>query len=115
LRFQYIPPIIIFTIACGVFINQQATWQQQPATKRFIQRNIPLDDIFLEWDQKGLKGPRYICTCSQESCNSEQSWPYRSFQQGERIPVLGAFNKTLRNATGFKNCSPTGETTSSAK
>jgi len=109
MKLSYIPPALIFVIACAVFIRQQGTWQQQPASKRFIQQNIPLDEIFFEWDQKGLKGPRYICTCVQERCNSDQAWPYRSFQKGELIPVLGVFNKARRNDTGFKDCSPASE------
>ena len=110
MKFAYIPPVLIFIIACAVFIRQQATWQQQPATKRFIQKNIPLDEIFLEWDQKNLKGPRYICTCTKESCNSKQSWPYRFFQKGESVPVLGTFNKVQSNDTGFTKCSPANQT-----
>ena len=106
MKFAYVPPVLIFVIACAVFIRQQATWQQQPATKRFIQKNIPLDEIFLEWDQKGLKGPRYICTCTKESCNSKQSWPYRSFEKGESVPTLGATNKDFAINRGFTTCSP---------
>ena len=109
MKFAYIPPVLIFVIACALFIEQRRTWQQQPATKRFIQKNIPLDEILLEWDQKGLKGPRYICSCTQTRCDSEHSWPFRSFKQAESIPVLGASNKALQNETGFTECSPARE------
>tara|TARA_B000000441_G_C21689120_1_gene318439 strand:+ start:174 stop:509 length:336 start_codon:yes stop_codon:yes gene_type:complete len=106
MKFAYIPPVLIFIIACAVFIGQRRTWQQQPATKRFIQQNIPLKEIFLEWDQKGLKGPRYICSCTQTRCDSEQSWPFRSFEKGESVPALGATNKDYAIDRGFTTCSP---------
>lgn len=106
MKLVYIPPIMIFVMACAVFIGQRRTWQQQPATKRFVQQNIPLNEIFEEWDRKKLQGPRYICTCTQARCNSEQSWPFRSFEQGETVPVLGATNKNLSNDAGFTKCSP---------
>ena len=104
MKFAYIPPVLIFIIACTVFIQQRRAWQQEPATKRFIQKNIPLDEIFREWDQKGLRGPRYICNCTKTRCNSDQSWPFRYFQKGESVPVLGATNKGYAIDRGFTTC-----------
>ena len=105
MKYSYIPPVLIFIIACTIFIEQQRAWQRQPASKRFIQQNIPLNEIFREWDQKGLRGPHYICSCTQTRCNSDQSWPYRSFQKGESVPVLGATNKSYAIDRGFTTCS----------
>ena len=104
MKLIYLPPLILIVIALALSMAQKERWAQQPATKRFIQQNIPLDEIFREWDQKSLRGPRYICSCTLTRCNSDQSWPFRSFQKGESVPVLGTTNKDYAIDRGFTRC-----------
>ena len=106
LKFNYLPPLLLFAIACVLLIAQQNQQRQQPASKRFIKGNIPLEEIFAEWNTKGLKGPRYICLCTQTKCDTRPSWPQRSFAEGEAIPVLGDFNRNRKQQMGFTQCSP---------
>ena len=106
MNFNYLPPLLIFAIACVLLIAQQNQQRQQPASKRFIKGNIPLEEIFAEWNTKGLKGPRYICLCTQTKCDTRPSWPQRSFAEGEAIPVLGDFNRNRKQQMGFTQCSP---------
>ena len=86
-------------------VTQAPKQQQQPASKRFIEGNIPLAEIFAEWDTKSLNGPHYICICTQKECDTRPSWPQRSFAEGEAIPVLGEFNRNRKRQMGFTQCS----------
>lgn len=74
---------------------------QEPATKAFEQRNIPLSLIFSEWRQNGNNANTYICACDRASCDTRPGWPFRSFRTGESIPVLGEANLNDARRNGF--------------
>ena len=74
---------------------------QEPPTKAFEQRDLPLSLIFGEWRQKGLNANTYICACDRESCDTRPGWPFRSFQTGQSIPVLGESNLNDASRNGF--------------
>jgi len=74
---------------------------QTPPTKVFIQQDIPLSEIFLEWQRKGLKGDMFICSCDRTVCDTNPYWPFRSFRPGQSIPVLGEFNRNIARSNGF--------------
>ena len=74
---------------------------QEPPTKAFEQRDLPLSLIFGEWRQKGLNANTYICACDRESCDTRPGWPFRSFQTGQSIPVLGESNLNDARRNGF--------------
>ena len=74
---------------------------QEPPTKAFEQRDLPLSLIFAEWRQKGLNANTYICACDRVSCDTRPGWPFRSFQTGQSIPVLGESNLNDARRNGF--------------
>ena len=78
-----------------------SAYGQQPATKRFEQQNIPISEIFAEWDQKGLSAEKYICSCQKLICDTRPYWPFRTFTEGQPIPVLGDFNRSVATSNGF--------------
>ena len=74
---------------------------QEPATKAFQQRNVPLSWIFNEWRRNGNDANTYLCVCDQDRCDTQPSWPFRSFGTGEAIPVLGESNLNTARRNGF--------------
>ncbi len=74
---------------------------QEPATKAFQQRNVPLSWIFNEWRRNGNTANTYLCVCDQDRCNTQPNWPFRSFGTGEAIPVLGEWNLNQARRNGF--------------
>ena len=84
-----------------VVIASAGASAQTPPSKVFIQQNIPLSEIFFEWQRKGLKGDMFICSCDRTVCDTNPYWPFRSFRPGQSIPVLGEFNRDIARSNGF--------------
>ena len=74
---------------------------QEPPTKQFEQRDVPLSLIFSEWRQNGNNANTYICTCDREICDTRPGWPFRSFRTGQSIPALGEANLNDARRDGF--------------
>ena len=93
--------------SCGTLIVawsllwSSVAWGQSPPTKIFIERDLPLSEIFAEWKGKGLEGDMFICSCDRVSCDTNPYWPFRVFQAGQSIPVLGDFNRNIAAGNGF--------------
>ena len=83
------------------WILMPTTQAQEPPSKAFVQRNVPLSLIFSEWRQKGNNANTYICACDREICDTRPGWPFRSFQTGESIPALGETNMNDARRIGF--------------
>ena len=83
------------------WILMPTTQAQEPPSKAFVQRNVPLSLIFSEWRQKGNDANTYICACDREICDTRPGWPFRSFQTGESIPALGETNMNDARRIGF--------------
>ena len=77
------------------------TQAQEPPTKTFEKRDVPLSLIFSEWRENGNNANTYICTCDRESCDTRPGWPFRSFRTGQSIPALGEANLNDARRDGF--------------
>ena len=106
MKFNYLPPLLMFAIACVLLIAQQNQQRQQPASKRFIKGNIPLEEIFAEWNTKGLKGPRYICLCSQIKCGHDQVGPNDLLLRVKPFQFSETSTKTANNRWALRNALP---------
>jgi|TARA_E500000178_G_C16906879_1_gene700705 hypothetical protein len=82
-------------------LSSSIAWGQMPPTKVFAERDIPLSEIFSEWEGKGLNGDMFICSCDRMSCDTNPYWPFRVFRAGQSIPVLGDFNRNIARSNGF--------------
>lgn len=78
-----------------------STEAQEPPTKAFQQRDVPLSWIFNEWRQNGNNANIYLCACDREICDTRPGWPFRSFRTGQAIPVLGEANLGDARRVGF--------------
>ena len=85
----------------SILATTSAVWGQTPATKVFVDRDLPLSEIFLEWRGKGLEGDMFICSCDRPRCDTNPYWPFRVFRVGQSIPVLGDFNRNIARSNGF--------------
>jgi hypothetical protein len=74
---------------------------QEPPSKVFILRNIPLSRIFDEWRKNGNTANLYVCACNKEICDAREGWPYRKFRTGESMPALGEDNLNSAQWQGF--------------
>ena len=74
---------------------------QEPPTKVFEYRDIPLSWIFEEWRRKGNNANTYICACDRDICDTRPGWPFRVFRTGQSIPVLGEYNLAGARRNGF--------------
>ena len=89
------------TVLSLPWLSLPAVQAQEPATKAFQQRNVPLSWIFNEWRRNGNNANTYICVCDQDRCDTRPGWPFRSFATGEAIPVLGEWNLNQARREGF--------------
>jgi len=74
---------------------------QEPPTKVFEYRDIPLSWIFEEWRRKGNNANTYICACDRDICDTRPGWPFRTFRTGQALPVLGEYNMNVAQQKGF--------------
>ena len=88
-------------ITGSILVTTSVAWGQPAATKVFVDRNLPLSEIFLEWRGKGLEGEMFICSCDRPRCDTNPYWPFRVFRVGQSIPVLGEFNRNIARSNGF--------------
>ena len=88
-------------VASAIAIVPLPLKAQEPATKAFEQRNVPLSWIFNEWRRNGNNANIYLCACDQQICDTRPGWPFRSFRTGESIPALGESNLNSARREGF--------------
>ena len=88
-------------ITGSILVTTSVAWGQPAATKVFVDGDLPLSEIFLEWRGKGLEGEMFICSCDRPRCDTNPYWPFRVFRVGQSIPVLGEFNRNIARSNGF--------------
>ena len=74
---------------------------QEPPTKVFEYRDIPLSWIFEEWRRRGNNANTYLCACDRDICDTRPGWPFRTFRTGQALPVLGEYNMNVAQQEGF--------------
>ena len=95
------PVMRLVTVASLAGLLAPVAQAQEPATKAFERRNVPLSWIFNEWRRNGNDANTYLCVCDQDRCDTRPGWPFRSFGTGEAIPVLGEWNLNQARREGF--------------
>ena len=96
IRFARLLPLFLLASAASSSLKAQ-----EPPTKAFEVRDVPLTMIFDEWRRKGNNANTYICACDQDICDTRPGWPFRVFRTGQSIPVLGEYNLAGARRNGF--------------
>ena len=91
----------VISLSATVLVLTPSVYANQKPSLLFQQQSIPLSTIFEEWKAKGLNANTYLCVCDRDICDTRPGWPFRRFNTGEAIPVLGEFNRNEANRQGF--------------
>ena len=96
IRLAAVLPLLFLATAISTSVRAQ-----EPPTKVFEYRDIPLSWIFEEWRRKGNNANTYICACDRDVCDTRPGWPFRTFRTGQALPVLGEYNMNVAQQKGF--------------
>ena len=96
IRLATVLPLLFLATAISTSVRAQ-----EPPTKAFEYRDIPLSWIFEEWRHKGNNANTYICACDRDICDTRPGWPFRTFLTGQALPVLGEYNMNVAQQKGF--------------
>ena len=96
IRLATVLPLLFLATAISTSVRAQ-----EPPTKAFEYRDIPLSWIFEEWRRKGNNANTYICACDRDICDTRPGWPFRPFRTGQALPVLGEYNMNVAQQKGF--------------